>query len=272
MAANNVALNNPAGRLYSALSRIKAAGGATIQHAFATALEIPQDDMTRIHLNVGLLGLAVDEVSEQLRRINASETLEIYLESVPRLRTALSLHQFGTNWDNYKNLIRDEDLKTLRFCSKELSKVSLEVELSDEQLKQLKTQVDTLYEEVLTSNELEPGLRRVVLEHLKSILEALHEYRIRGLRPVAEALTITAVTLSAASKKRKRKKARLVASDGVDKTKPQTKPLFDRLIEGVKNGMVIINLGKIVYPWAISAKDHWPQIVEGLSNIGRSLP
>ena len=137
MAANEISLNNPAGRLYSILSRAKTAGGTTVRNNFASAFGAPSENVPQVIMNFGLLGLAVDEVSEQLKRINAIDTLEIYSESVPFLKSALSVQNLGTNWEGYKNLLRDEDLRALRFCSKDLAKESLEEALSEDQLKDL---------------------------------------------------------------------------------------------------------------------------------------
>jgi hypothetical protein len=65
MAANDVSLNNPAGRLHRILSRAKTSGQSTVLNAFAHAFEIPPTSVSEILLNLGQLGLAVDEVSEE---------------------------------------------------------------------------------------------------------------------------------------------------------------------------------------------------------------
>ena len=70
MAANDVSLNDPAARLHRIVSRAKSAGQPTVLNAFATAFEIPPSNVSEILLNRGQFGLAVDEVSEELRRTN----------------------------------------------------------------------------------------------------------------------------------------------------------------------------------------------------------
>jgi len=104
MAANDVSLNNPAGRLHRILSRAKSAGQQHVLSAFASALEVPPTNIPEILVNLGQLGLAVDEVSEQLRRAN-DDSLDLYLESVPHLKSALSIQTLGATWESYKNNI-----------------------------------------------------------------------------------------------------------------------------------------------------------------------
>jgi hypothetical protein len=261
MAANDVSLNDPAGRLHRILSRAKSAGQANVLSAFASAFEVPATDVPEILINLGRLGLAVDEVSEELRRVNATDTLELYLETAPQLKSALSIQNLGATWESYKNHIRDEDLRALRYCSKELSKVSLEEALSDEQIKNLKAQVEALYEEVISSTDLEAGLRRVILGHLDSIRRAIHNYRLEGIRPLAEVLSITAVTLTQPQKKRKR---------GKSKTE-KPKPTLDKLRKWVNDTMLMIKFWQFVHPMLAHAKDQLPQLVEGAEKIKHLL-
>jgi hypothetical protein len=103
--------------------------------------------------------------------VHATDALEIYKESIPGLKAALSVQSFATNWDNHKHLIRQEDLKALKFCSVALSKSSFEEVLSDEQLKDLKTKVETLYNEVFRSDEV-TNLNRKLGKSFWSILKA----------------------------------------------------------------------------------------------------
>jgi len=48
MAANDVSLNNPAGRLHRILSRAKSAGQQHVLSAFASALEVPPTNIPEI--------------------------------------------------------------------------------------------------------------------------------------------------------------------------------------------------------------------------------
>jgi hypothetical protein len=262
---SSVSQNNPAGRTYCVLHRAKNSGKRTFLEAFAHALEIPSDKVTDVFLNLGLLGAAIDEVAKQLERVGATETLKLYSESVPHLKSAISLQQLGTVWESARNLIRDEDLRALRFCSKELALLSPEEALSDDQIKELKTDVDELYESVFKSTELETELKQVILGHLDSILQAIHHYRVKGLRPIAEALTITAVTLDGAAKKQKRSRSRKhkVKTDQVI----QHQSLLDSAVKKVKKMMVLIKFGKLVWPWAAKVHEHWPQITDSIEKI-----
>jgi hypothetical protein len=169
----------------------------------------------------------------------------------------LSIQSLGNAWEGYKNHIRDEDLRALQYCSRALSKLSFEEVLSDEQIKDLKTKVEALYEDVLGSTDVEPQLRRVILGHLDSIRRAIHNYRVAGIRPLAEALSITAVTLSEPRKKTKR-----------SKSKPdKSKPLKDKLRHFVSEVMRLINFWRLVHPLLVAVKDHAPQIAETYDKI-----
>jgi hypothetical protein len=265
MAANDVSLNNPAGRLHRILSRAKSAGQPNVLLAFATAFEIPPTNISEILLNLGKLGLAVDEVSEELRRANDTDNLEEYLESAPHLKSALSIQHLGVTWETFKNHIRDEDLRALRYCSKALSKISLEEVLSDEQIKDLKTKVEALYEDVLGSNDVEPQLRRVILGHLDSIRRAIHEYRITGLRPLAEALSITACTLAEPRKKKRGKPKK-------EQPEPKAKSTLNKLREFVKYAVELTKLWRLIHPMLRFAKDQLPLLKEGYEKVKDLLP
>lgn len=257
---NDISLNNPAGRLHRILSRAKSAGQATVLSAFAHAFEIPPANIHEVLMNLGRLGLAVDEVSEELRRVNATDTLELYLESAPQLKSALSIQQLGAAWESYKNSIRDEDLRALRYCSKELSKLSLEEVLSDEQIKDLKTKVEALYEDVINSTDIEAELRKVMLGHLDSIRQAIHNYRVEGIRPLAQALSITALSLAEPHKKKNRK------------SKPEKpKPTLDKIRQFVKDTILVIRFWRLVQPMLVHAKDHLPQLAERVESIKHLL-
>jgi hypothetical protein len=211
-----------------------------------------------LRLALAQKGLAVDEVSEELKRVNATDTLDLYLESAPQLKSALSIQHLGLGWESYKHQIRDEDLRALRYCSKELAKVSLDVVLSEEQIKDLKTKVEALYDDVFSSTDIEAELRRVILGHLDSIRRAIHIYRVEGIRPLAEALSITAVTLTQPQKKRKR-----------GKSKPEKpKPTLDRLRQWVNDTMLMIKFWQFVHPILVH---HVPQLVEGVEKIKHLL-
>jgi hypothetical protein len=261
MAANDVSLNNPAGRLHRILSRAKSAGQANVLSAFASAFEIPSTNIPEVLMNLGRLGVAVDEVSEELRRVNATDTLELYLESAPQLKSALSIQNLGTAWESYKNHIRDEDLRALRYCSKDLSKLSFEEALSDEQIKDLKAKVETLYEDVLSSTDLEAQLRRVILGHLDSIRRAIHNYRVEGIRPLAEALSITVFSLAEPRKKKRRKSS-----------KPEKpRPTLDKVRKFVADASQAIKFWNLVQPMLEHAKAHLPQLAEGVEKIKHLL-
>ena len=231
--------------------------------AFAHAFEIPPTNVSEILLNLGQLGLAVDEVSEALRRINDTDNLEEYLESASHLKSALSIQNLGVAWDAYKNHLRDEDLRALRYCSKALAKKSLEVTLSDDQIKKLKDGANALYEDVLNSTDLDPELRALILGHIDSILRAIHEYRIKGLRPLAEALSMTGLTLIAVPEAKQTED--MPSDDGVPvKSKKST---IETVRQWVTDTTLVIKFWQLVSPVFAAAKDHIPQITEGIKII-----
>jgi hypothetical protein len=261
MAANDVSLNNPAGRLHRILSRAKSSGQPTLLGAFAHALEIPPTNISEILANLGQLGLAVDQVSEALKRINDTDNLEEYLDSAPHLKSALSIQSLGATWESYKNHIRDEDLRALRYCSKALSKKSLEVALSEEQIKQLKEGAEALYEDVLSSTDVDPQLRGVILGHIDSILRAIHEYRIKGLRPLAEALSITGLTLTSVPE------VKPTEEDSPTDSKRKKRTAVENVRQWVKDTMLAIKFWHLVSPLIFATGTHVPQLTEGIKIV-----
>ena len=253
-----VSLNNPAGRLYEALSSARDKGATNILTAFATALGENPKDPARVFLKVGMLYQAIDEVSEQLKPLNDADFLDLYLESVPRLKAALNIISFNAAWESHKNLIRDEDLKTLKYCSAKLSKASFEPALSEEQIADLKNKVAALYEEVLKSKELDPQLQRLVLDHLEAIRRAIHDYKVRGIRPIAEALSITMLTLVVNDPEKEP-----VTDESNSDEKPKSKTTMDKVRQFIKDATVVIGFWNLVFP----PQTHLPQLVEAFEKI-----
>jgi hypothetical protein len=193
--------NNPAGRLYMILEAAKAApGGADGYQTWAGVFKVPPyeasaperkmpDESAAEALGRFLqVRTLVNEVESALRSIeNINHSL--YLTPFSRIRAAFSLHYL--NGGNYPGAvlgqITEGDMTVLAFCAEALDAQHSESVVEEEQLKELLDAVAALYEEVRAA-DVGTSLKEIILDQLEIIRRAVHEYRIRGVVRLQEAL------------------------------------------------------------------------------------
>jgi hypothetical protein len=128
----------------------------------------------------------VDEVETLLRK-NEDIDLAKYLRPFPKLKK-LFPSPFGLAYPaaNYDELT-ESDLTILEFCIDGVSKVYKEKVVDENDLKTFLSEIQSLYEQIVDS-ELDKNLKRILLDMLKIMENAIHEYRIRGVERLGEAI------------------------------------------------------------------------------------
>ncbi len=182
---------NPAGRLYNVLlqavqasNKNKSVGIRRKQDViWAEVFDIKSPPLTErdtstvgIYYHLALLRQLLDESERKIKTV-PDISHDVYLRDFLRIREALSPANLNGDWSEH--LINHSSLTSLEFCSELLSRLRPEQIPSDEQLRELRDDVSSLMERILTEN-LDPELKLVLLDLLESMNRAISEYRFRG--------------------------------------------------------------------------------------------
>ncbi len=186
--------DNPAGRLHAILEAAKShTGNGFMLWARVFDISIISDKIspeTEFEITSRLIQVRkmIDEIEEGLRSIEGIN-LNLYLSPFSRIRHVIRISSinFG-NYESHLQQITEGDMTVLAFCAEELSKWQSEATIEEAQLKELIDDIQALYEQVRAS-ELKPEIKNLILDQLEIIRRAIHEYRIRGVKRLSEALT-----------------------------------------------------------------------------------
>lgn len=128
----------------------------------------------------------VDEIENRLLSIEGLNH-ERYLLPFSTIKTLFSnLINLGNTQFNPR-AITDTHMAVLGFCEDKLSEYHSEAVIEENLLKELLSDLNGLYEEVKASSITEE-LKALILDQLHIIRTAIHEYRIRGVTRLKEAL------------------------------------------------------------------------------------
>ena len=184
-----VHLDNPAGRLYGLLTGLAEQGRETaIIDGWAAVLGVPQDDVA-LHLG---------EVAEQIRQIQSAADrvgVDALRPTVERYRedweAPIFSRQHALNAALKHVLPGPAALEALDMVSAHLHVVAPEGEVPDEtKLEDLKSQLRAVIDAVQKAEDITPEMRRLLIERLHGVEEAIEHLDIGGpqaIRLAAEA-------------------------------------------------------------------------------------
>ena len=193
----NAEQNNPAGRLYTLVSRVieesRTRGDIAASHLWAAVFEIPAkqgvalsgEGLYEVISRLLQLHRLIDEAEESLRNIEGLH--ERYFRPFPRIR-ALPEQSFVSLASNIKGTLREiteGDMTVLEFCSERLGQQHEELIIDEAELKQILENVTSLFNEVQQA-DLDPDLKTFILDGLESIRRGIYEFRIRGPKRLKE--------------------------------------------------------------------------------------
>jgi len=115
---------------------------------------------------------------------------DIYLKWMPSVQEAFNTLNLSGNIASFHNPISEVTLHGLEFCADLLSRQAPEKELPRDQLSQLDQKVTELIDEILAA-EIDPYLKRYMLDKLNLVLQAIQEYKISGIVPLVKAFEAT---------------------------------------------------------------------------------
>ena len=192
--------DNSAGRLYNVLQALTnlSVGGRSDERLIVFFELAPSPEHVKghkifplipqlIHRLTAILTLT-DEAEQDLKAID-DLTRDLYLTPFTHIRNTISglLTNLHSEWSNYLAEFKKIDFRGLQFCSDVLSKVSIEQAIDATTLKDLLTDVDAFYQEVIDS-DIHWETKHFILDRLDDIRTAIREYRIRGAEGLRECL------------------------------------------------------------------------------------
>jgi hypothetical protein len=197
-------LDNPAGRLHAVLSKIAVLQVDNSSYRIGVGEPITLQTVGDVLRSV--LGLSDDasikdvfrdllelhkltEDVERIMRAIASIDEDLHLEPLENIRKFLVFENLSASWSNRRERLDKGDLKALTFCSRAISKSHFggTEHIPQEELDELTEEVQSLYKKVNDSS-LNFEIKSIILDQLEIIRRALHDYRIRGVSSLREAL------------------------------------------------------------------------------------
>lgn len=179
--------NNPAGRLLDLIKDgQKLDRGQRSSEAWSELLGVSKGDFPTLLRRVGLVMRLPDLIREQmscLKKINH----KLYLDWLPQIDAQLKQLNFDLQWEHVLRPFDSKTLSQLAICDDLLKENRPEPSLSEQQLKDIKTEVQEFFKEVEES-EIDSDLKDYILDQLKTISDAIIEYKISGCEPLKKTI------------------------------------------------------------------------------------
>ncbi len=177
---------NPAGRLYKILSIVKKEPDTkSAKVVWGKALGDLTTDVDITNAVVALYLLSQE--TQSLIKMKEGLNHNLYLASFSRIDRVFFPLQLGSTWAQSRAHLTDEALIRLQFCAQELSGVYSEESLSEEDLLDIITKTNELYNS-LHDSTLPSTLRMTLLEEVQRIRNAISLYQIKGAKGLKEGL------------------------------------------------------------------------------------
>jgi len=158
-----------------------------IKDVWAEILGVKKDDFRELYFALTKLHELVDETE---KAVNKSElrNKNLYLRCLPPIRAAISHWTLNGQWAAITYHITPSVLQDLEHCVEAVWDFKVEESIDNEELKRVSDEVDDAFQSV-ESSDLDPEVKRVVLEMLENTRRLLVNCRIRGAEALREALT-----------------------------------------------------------------------------------
>lgn len=183
-----VSMNNPAGRLYSILEKgNRIDQNIKIQEAWAKLLETPQDNLPLLFQRVGCVVALPAQIKEEILA-QTGINHEAHLRWLPQVEKAMKQLNFAAQWKAFDQHITDATILGLEICDDVLSRKSPVDPLKDKDLREIHSEVGTLYDDVLKA-DIPTDVRLFLLRHLKNLNLTMLEYRLTGVLPIEASIS-----------------------------------------------------------------------------------
>lgn len=130
--------------------------------------------------------ILVDEV-EAILKSKEDEDYESYKTPLSKIRLAVVPSRFSEMFSATLAQITESDIQLLRLCAKAIAKDFSEKVVEEKELVKIWLEIEKLYEEIFKA-EINQELKTVLLELLEAMRQAIHDYRIRGIKSFEDAI------------------------------------------------------------------------------------
>ena len=171
-------LNNPALRLFELLNKLKNANGSVPTSsvlADAFGVDASPKQLFRAIANFHELVSDVVEFATQKTMLPSAPLLRY----IPQIESAVQYTNLDAPWSNYTARITAECLVVLEMIA-HAHGTDQDGIASDEDMRDLRVELDNLFEFVSTNASLSKEFRTFVLQQIEKIRRCLAEYRISG--------------------------------------------------------------------------------------------
>lgn len=178
MTEPEVPIDNPAGRLYDILNRIKQSNSDwTVISALPGILSVDPNDAIGVSYALTHLKGLIDDTDLAIEQLEGYK-YKRYQKMIERIKTAFQDFSYQTPLRDTFKYLNDETLLSLKSCAQELS--GTESHIDRDALKALQDEVGLLLEKVIESDDLGKEIRNFLYEKLQDIDKAIRDYRFYG--------------------------------------------------------------------------------------------
>lgn len=180
-------LANPASRLHRLLKegkRVSSDGNAFT--TWASIFDISPDEKAEVLRKLGGVFELPSEIRVEVKELEGVNH-DLLLEWLPVVEDAFARINLSSKWSRFIDKIDDTVLYGLKLCDDQLSRNRDRVSVEPSELVEILEEVRELFDSVVAS-DLDKELRHFILDHLKSIEEAIQDFQIRGPASVEKAL------------------------------------------------------------------------------------
>jgi hypothetical protein len=173
-----VPIDNPAGRLYDILNRIKQSNsGWTVVYALPGILLVDPNDAIGVFYAFTQLKGLIDDTDLAIEKLEGYK-YKRYQKMIERIKIAFQDLNYEVKLQDILKYLNDDTLLSLKHCAEDLS--GTEIYIDGDALKELQAEVNSLLEKVIESNELGKEIRTFLYEKLQEIDKAIGDYRFYG--------------------------------------------------------------------------------------------
>lgn len=149
-------------------------------------LHLQQATQMEILHRIFELNKLVSEVEDTIKKV-PNTNHDRFLKPFPRVRRVVSPAMLSDDFKGILSELSESDMTILEFCSELLGNYFPEKIADEALLKELIEEIASQFEKI-ESSDLPEELRKLLLDLLETMRQAIYEYRIRGIERLREAL------------------------------------------------------------------------------------
>jgi hypothetical protein len=177
--------NNPAGRLYDLLQKMKTVPDGPIEDAWRQVLQ-SGDSASVLLTRLGEVYALPDQIRREVATYPDDENQELLLRPLPTIEDALR-RPLVQHVSEFSGHVDAATMTGLEWCAERMRRRSREGRLTSDQWATLESAILDLYGEIEKELSPEDELRRFLVDHVEDMLAAIQERAIRGTKAIQDA-------------------------------------------------------------------------------------